>query len=33
MIDLTEKKILLVRNDNIDDLIYSTSTIVALRKK
>lgn len=33
MIDLTNKKILLVRNDNIGDLICTTPAIEALRKK
>ena len=33
MIDLTDKKILLVRNDNIGDLICTTPAIEALRKK
>ncbi len=33
MIDLSDKKILLVRNDNIGDLICTTPAIEALRKK
>ncbi|HIP12484.1 MAG TPA: lipopolysaccharide heptosyltransferase family protein [Arcobacter sp.] len=33
MIDITNKKILLVRNDNIGDLICTTPAIEALRKK
>lgn len=33
MIDLTDKKILLVRNDNIGDLICTTPAIEALRKR
>ncbi|WP_375724274.1 glycosyltransferase family 9 protein [Arcobacter sp. KX21116] len=33
MIDLREKKILLVRNDNVGDLICTTPAIEALRKK
>ena len=33
MIDLTNKKILLVRNDNLGDLICTTPAIEALRKK
>lgn len=33
MIDLTNKKILLVRNDNVGDLICTTPAIEALRKK
>lgn len=33
MIDLNEKKILLVRNDNVGDLICTTPAIEALRKK
>ena len=33
MIDLNDKKILLVRNDNVGDLICTTPAIEALRKK
>jgi len=33
MIDLDKKKILLVRNDNVGDLICTTPAIEALRKK
>ena len=33
MIDLTNKKILLVRNDNVGDLVCTTPAIEALRKK